>query len=167
MNLNMRCLLIEDDPDFAELLLLRLRTRDISVVPTLSAALQMIAKKAPEIILLDIYLFDSKGGDTLNAIHRLKQVAPGALVVVLTGDDRERTRDKALLEGADRFIGKDERGLFKTLSDICCRIALNEPCASADTVEQIEQRVVKLAGSSFCGPSVMAGFAPVAALLRS
>ena len=70
-----RVLLIEDDPGDAELVFRGLATRDpaegfqIASVPTLAEGLRELERKATDVLLLDLFLPDSRGDETLLRIR--------------------------------------------------------------------------------------------------
>jgi len=83
-----RILLIEDDPDYEELVRAVLSGSadgfELKSVPNLSAALTAIKKFVPELILLDLNLTDSSGYETFLKVREHAHRVP---IVVLTGVD--------------------------------------------------------------------------------
>ncbi len=83
---------------------------------TLEETLAMIAKAAPEVILLDMNLGDSNGIDTVHAVHA---ASGDAAIIVLTGIRKGELAYEAIDAGAQDFLGKDEiteRNLRRILS---------------------------------------------------
>jgi two-component system, cell cycle sensor histidine kinase and response regulator CckA len=69
----------------------------------LSDGLKLLETHTPDIILLDLNLPDSKGLDTLNAILGSKV---NAAIVVISGDDDEKTALEAVKRGAQDYLVK-------------------------------------------------------------
>lgn len=151
----MKYLIAEDDPDFAELLKARLRLLDVKAVATMRELFRLLESGArPEVILLDLKLLDSAIEESLGVIHHIKVLAPDAMLVVVTGDAREETRDTALIRGADRFIEKDIKGGFRAIADICSSLIRRDSCACRQTVEAIEIGVAKMTRLPFAPPLI-------------
>jgi signal transduction histidine kinase len=102
-----RILLVEDNPDHAELILRQVHRASKlrpEHVTSLSAGLQALADGPWDAVLLDLQLPDSRGLETL---ERMLAAAAQAPVIVLTslGDDELAT--KALQQGAQDYLAKD------------------------------------------------------------
>jgi PAS domain S-box-containing protein len=118
---NIRVLLIEDNPDDAELLRRNLEKSangniSLTLVRNLKDGLEDIARNAPDIILSDLGLPDSHGLDT---VTKIMCEAPNIPLVVLSGFDDEATAIKAVQSGAQDYLVKGhlegaqiERSLF-------------------------------------------------------
>jgi PAS domain S-box-containing protein len=118
---SIRVLLIEDNPDDAELLRRNLGKSangniELTLVRSLKAGLEQIALNAPDIILSDLGLPDSHGLDT---VTKIMCEAPNIPLVVLSGFDDEATAIKAVQSGAQDYLVKGhlervqiERSLF-------------------------------------------------------
>ena len=102
----MRLLLVEDDVGDAvltrELLLDAGLDMSLGRTMTLGEA-EEGAASAADCILLDLGLPDSGGHD---AVARVREAAPEAAIIVLTGLDDERRRATALEAGAQDYIVK-------------------------------------------------------------
>ena len=103
-------LLIEDNPGDAELLQeLLAEVQQISFqvtwMDTLSTGLQYMADHKIDLLLLDLTLPDSEG---LNTLVKAQTQAPYLPVVVLTGCDDEEQAVKAMREGAQDYLVKDQ-----------------------------------------------------------
>ena len=118
-----RGLLVEDDPNDAELFHLQME-RDAERSPRfeferaedLRGALKMLAKGGFDVVLLDMMLPDSRGVET---IQRLRARFPDVPVVVLTGLSEEAVGIEALRNGAQDYQVKgdiDGRALRRTIS---------------------------------------------------
>src|SRR3989338_2215699 len=101
-------LLIEDDPDFAESLKLRLSSsKDFSFLlesaPNLASGLNQVREGSFDLILLDLNLKDSTGLDTLKKLQREARTLP---VIVLTGEYDESTGPETIRLGAQDYFVK-------------------------------------------------------------
>jgi DNA-binding NarL/FixJ family response regulator len=115
-------LIVDDDADFRWLLLTLLeadpRVRVAGEAGDGEAAIDFVRQEAPRIVLLDLMMPRSDG---LEATRRIKQMAPGTKVVVLSAltDGPRMAQDS----GADVFINKLETvtallPMIRLLSDI-------------------------------------------------
>ncbi|CAN5260131.1 SpoIIE family protein phosphatase [soil metagenome] len=100
-------LLVEDDAGDAllvEELVAECRPRmRLWVASGLSEALEMVASRRPDCVLLDLNLPDSHG---LDALAALQKQAAGVAVVVLTGHDEAETGFAAVASGAQDYLVK-------------------------------------------------------------
>lgn len=101
-------LLVEDNPDDAELLretLIDAGAREVRLVPveTLREALHRLARARFGLVLLDLSLPDSQGLATVRAIL---QQAPDVPIVVLTGLEDEEVGQAAVHVGAQDYLRK-------------------------------------------------------------
>jgi PAS domain S-box-containing protein len=118
---NYKILLIEDNPDDAELMKRRLAKSPsarftVTAAKTLHEALEELGCDTPDLIISDLGLPDSHGLDTVRSILNK---APRLPLVVLSGFDDEATAIKAVKAGAQDYIVKGqlegiymERSLF-------------------------------------------------------
>src|SRR5258705_3444831 len=74
-------------------------------VPRLSEALEFLAKETPSLVLLDLNLPESRGADTF---RKVREMAPGVPVVVLSGQDDEGMALKALHQGVQDYLVKGD-----------------------------------------------------------
>jgi two-component system, cell cycle sensor histidine kinase and response regulator CckA len=105
-----RVLLIEDNPGDARLLrdMLNEQTShntELNVVECMSDAEKHLARRAVDIILLDLGLPDTQGVGT---VQRARATAPSVPLVVLTGWDDEGAALQALQEGAQDYLVKGQ-----------------------------------------------------------
>jgi len=111
MNNNLiRILLIEDNPGDVRLIREMLaEVPDVSFelesAGRLSTGLECLAKKQPDIVLLDLGLPDSQGLETLGKICSKTTTVP---IVVLTGLDDEAIANQAVHKGAQDYLLKDD-----------------------------------------------------------
>ncbi|HWH13961.1 MAG TPA: response regulator [Miltoncostaeaceae bacterium] len=105
-----RVLLVEDDDGDAELITAevaaQIRPRvDVARVPTLAAGVHALRTADYDAVLLDLTLPDS---DHLETIDRVRRVAPGVPVVVLTGLQDDGLARDALRRGAQDYLTKGD-----------------------------------------------------------
>jgi diguanylate cyclase (GGDEF)-like protein/PAS domain S-box-containing protein len=113
-------LLIEDNPGDARLMREMLHEQNLGKtqlthVERLSEAEQHLAQNEVDIIVLDLGLPDAQG---LSAVQRAHAAAPRVPLVVLTALDDEVLAARALQEGAQDYLIKDQidgRGLVRAL----------------------------------------------------
>ncbi len=105
-----KVLLIEDNPDDAELIRLSLRRiRDINVKvqwsPSLSSALDKLSSETFDVVLTDLGLPESRGIESFLKLHSQYSTVP---VIVLTGLSDERLAVQAVRSGAQDYLVKGE-----------------------------------------------------------
>jgi signal transduction histidine kinase len=103
-----KILLVEDDPDYAELMknILHqsgIKPLDITCMGFLDAALARLRQEDFDALLLDLSLPDSTGAETF---HRARSAAPHLPIVVLTGDDNEEIGLEAVRFGIQDYLIK-------------------------------------------------------------
>ena len=103
-----RILLIEDDPDDAELVREALAeaeglTYTLTHAWRFAEALEVLEREKFDIVLLDLWLADASGFDTLAGVRGR---SPGVPVVVLTGLDDEAFGVEAARHGACDYLVK-------------------------------------------------------------
>ncbi|MBM4453914.1 MAG: response regulator, partial [Chloroflexi bacterium] len=101
-------LLIEDNPGDARLIKEMLgevpdARFHLDIATRLSAGLESLAQKEPDVILLDLGLPDSQGLETLASVSAR---APTTPTVVFTGLDDETTALEAVRRGAQDYLVK-------------------------------------------------------------
>jgi len=117
----LRVLLIEDSPDDAELICVRLaKSNDpgfvVSHEDRLASGLSRLEREPYDVVLLDFSLPDSFGLDTFLSVH---QTAPRVPVIVLTSLDDDALAARAVREGAQDYLVKrevDTRLLVRSIS---------------------------------------------------
>jgi len=99
-----RALVVDDEPQIRRALMLNLRVRgyDVDEAETGEQALELIAERPPDIVLLDLGLPGRDGISTLQLLRRWSNVP----VIVLTARDDDATKVRALDAGADGYITK-------------------------------------------------------------
>ena len=103
-----RVFVCDDAPAFRDLLRMALeQDGELSVVGEAEDGDQVeaIADASPDVVLLDVSM---PGIDGLEALPRLRELAPEASIVVLSSFSAEEMADAALAAGADRYVDKRE-----------------------------------------------------------
>ena len=77
----------------------------LSNVGSLTSAVEAMEKGPFEVILLDLNLPDSRGFDTFTKLHSKFPAVP---IIVLTGSQDQNTAARAINEGAQDYLFKDE-----------------------------------------------------------
>lgn len=103
----MQILIIDDDPEFRQLISTQLRSRKITVAGAADTiqAISMARNNRPDVILLDIGL---PGGDGFLVLARLKANAllSPIPVIILTARELKDVEEKALRAGAAASLQK-------------------------------------------------------------
>jgi two-component system KDP operon response regulator KdpE len=99
-----RVLLVEDEPALARALAITLRARryDVDVAHSGAAALDAVANRHPDLVVLDLGLPDLDGMDVLRGLRGWTQVP----VVVLSARQTSDDKVEALDAGADDYVTK-------------------------------------------------------------
>jgi CheY-like chemotaxis protein len=113
-------LFVEDDLDFVRAIMRVLTHSDlldceVTHAGSLQQARTRLAEHGFAVVLLDLSLPDSRGMDTVDAVH---QAAPETPIVVLTALDDEGVGREAVCHGAQDFLIKtqvDERLLLRAI----------------------------------------------------
>jgi len=104
-----RILIIEDDPDLAELMAITLRTagHDIQVAHDGVTALLALRQSRPDLLVVDIMLPDIVGLSLCERIRRDTDPEIAQMPIVVSSACGEaETRPLALAAGADDFLAK-------------------------------------------------------------
>jgi signal transduction histidine kinase len=106
----LRILIVEDDPDHAAMILRRVSRAAGSLLAaeraaSLAEAVAALSRPAWDAVLLDLQLPDSHGLDTL---ARIVGPAAGVPVIVLTSLGDEELGTRALQQGAQDYLVKDQ-----------------------------------------------------------
>jgi DNA-binding NarL/FixJ family response regulator len=109
-NGNLHVLLVEDNPFDARLIKEFLKEAeesyiDLETAEKFSTAIETLKHNNFDAVLLDLSLPDAHGLETL---HRMVEHAPDLPVVILTGYDDQDVATKALQEGAQDYIVKNQ-----------------------------------------------------------
>ncbi len=102
-------LIIEDDPDLAELMAITLRTagHEIHVAADGATALQLLREKLPDLIILDLMLPDIVGISLCENLRRELQFDAELLPILMTSAcDESDAAPLARTAGASDFLAK-------------------------------------------------------------
>ena len=99
-----RVLVVEDSPEYSQLVTAALRADDhtVSSAPTLAAARAQLRSSPPDVVILDLTLPDGDGLDLCQEIRRDSD----AYVLMLTGRDDEVDKLVGFRLGADDYVTK-------------------------------------------------------------
>jgi DNA-binding NarL/FixJ family response regulator len=75
---------------------------------------RMAREIAPRLVILDIHM---PGGSGIDVLHRIKEYAPGTVVVMFTNYSGEQYRKTCMSAGADYFCDKSME--YETVARIC------------------------------------------------
>jgi len=104
-----RILLIEDDPDYEELiahiLITCVNPFEVKPAANLADGLALLDEYSPELILVDLSLPDSFGYETF---LRVRERAHGVPIIVLTGLDDDHVAVQAVEDGAADYLVKSQ-----------------------------------------------------------
>lgn len=114
-------LIVDDHPVFragiVKLLELEADFRVIGQAATGEAAIQLLARQRPDIVLLDLSLQGISGLETL---RRMRIMAPNVRVIILTSSEAAEDAHRAVLAGAKGFLTKivDQPQIAATIRDV-------------------------------------------------
>ncbi|MFH2046595.1 MAG: response regulator [Pseudomonadota bacterium] len=103
---NFRVLIVDDEADFLETIVNRLKKRKIEAtgVPSGEAALELIKEKPFDIVVLDIKM--PGGIDGIEVLREIKSIRPLTEVILLTGHASVETSIEGLKLGAFDYLLK-------------------------------------------------------------
>jgi DNA-binding response OmpR family regulator len=125
----MKMLLVDDAPEVVESVRLGLMLlwRDVEVLDagTGNAALDLVERETPDLVLLDIGLPDINGFDVLGEIRAFSDVP----VIMLTAQDNTMDKVKGLELGADDYVTKpfDHLELLARIQAVLRRLDMSAP----------------------------------------
>ena len=101
----LKVLLVDDEEEFIKALAERLEIRGIETILAFDGeyALQMIAEKQPEVMMLDLKM---PGIDGMEVLRRVRRSHPRVQVIMLTGHGSELDQQEALRLGAFAYLQK-------------------------------------------------------------
>ena len=110
MSDRIQVLVVEDDPDYVELLQATLPAAGqpsfaLESVARLGEAAARLSRGGIDLVLLDLGLPDSGG---LGTFRQVQRAAPAVPIVVLTGESDEETAIAAVKEGAQDYLVKEQ-----------------------------------------------------------
>ena len=101
-----KILIVEDDPNIAKALSIRLKNAgyEVNVAPDALTAVETAVKRVPDLVLLDISL---PAGDGFTVAERIQSLIPTATpLIFLTASKKPGLREKAKELGAAAFFQK-------------------------------------------------------------
>ena len=100
-----KVLIVDDDPDFCDVLRDFLRSKGFEVAITLSGERALLAymQEIPDVVLLDIQM---PGPHGLEILRELKVLDQGANVIIVTAIEDDEIVMRAMAEGALDYIIK-------------------------------------------------------------
>ena len=118
----LKVLIVDDEPEFREILVKRLRKRKLGVIPVSGGkeALDKLAHEQFDAVVLDMKMPGMCGMETLQEI---KKVTPSVEVIVLTGQPELQIAMEAMELGAFDYLLKppDLDELLYRIEDACRR----------------------------------------------
>jgi diguanylate cyclase (GGDEF)-like protein len=152
---DLKVLLVEDDQEFADILRIRLGKEksprlEITCLPTLQQALEALAGKDWDLILLDLMLPDSSGIRTFTTIRSQAQHTP---IVIMSGLDSDSLAIDAVRKGAEDYLVKGElnsRLLLRVLHHAVDRHRIKEKLASV--TERLQESNLRLETMALLDP---------------
>lgn len=124
---NFDVLVVDDEPDFRDSLIKRLKKRNLNVYGAGSGeeALAVLKEEAVDVVVLDVKMPGMSGIDALSAIKRLR---PLVEVIMLTGHASVEVAMEGMEMGAFDYLMKpmDIDELLYKLQDACKKKRLNE-----------------------------------------
>ena len=114
-----RVLVVEDVPELSRLLEMTFELDDrfepVGTATSGGAALDMAARERPDAVVLDVAI---QGVDGIEVLPSLRHLLPDARIIVFTGHDDDRLRERALAAGASAYVlkGGDLNALLDELS---------------------------------------------------
>lgn len=103
-----RILIVDDNPEDVAMLeaFLDDEASSIRAESQSRRAEEAIAEFDPDLVLLDLRMPAPDGMEVLRRIRSVRQTAGFLPVIVITGEDNPEVRNRALILGADDFLGK-------------------------------------------------------------
>lgn len=119
-----KILVVDDEPDFLEVITTRLEAYDYDVTTASNGdeALDKIKNNKPDVILLDILMPGSDGLDVLKKIRKIDNKIPIYMITAFSTDERFRMANKL---GASGFIVKTN-DLSKEINNITAALDMSE-----------------------------------------
>jgi DNA-binding NarL/FixJ family response regulator len=147
-----RVLVVDDHRTFAELLSGALASAGMDAVGTAHSAAQAVAMAQdlqPDIVVMDI---ETPRQDGLAATRRIREVAPGAVVAVVTAHRDPDWVVRAAQAGASAFIPKD--GSLAEMIDVLSRVQPGQMLVAPSTFAGGAPRSASAAGGRGAVPQL-------------
>lgn len=145
-----RVLVVDDEPQLARALAINLKARryDVDLAPDGRSALDLAARKHPDVVVLDLGLPDMDGTEVIRGLRGWTQVP----ILVLSARHTSAEKVEALDAGADDYVTKPF-GMDELLARLRAAVRRAQPAASdADqpivtteefTVDLVAKRVTR------------------------
>jgi CheY-like chemotaxis protein len=125
---------VEDEPDAAELFAEMMRVSGFRVLKTYSStpAISMIAKELPDVVILDIMMPDVSGLEVLRFMRREPQLSKVPVIVVSAKSMPSDIRE-GLEAGATLYLTKPvgyldlKQAVDQVMSDVAANSAIDQP----------------------------------------
>lgn len=114
-----KVLVVEDVPELSHLLEMTFeldgRFEPVGTATSGGAALDIAARERPDAVVLDVSI---DGVDGIGVLPSLRQILPDARIIIFTGHDDPRLRERAMAAGASAWVlkGGDLSALLDVLS---------------------------------------------------
>jgi two-component system, OmpR family, KDP operon response regulator KdpE len=130
-----RVLVVDDEPQIRRALSLNLRARgyDVDLAPDGERALDLAARKHPDVVVLDLGLPGIDGVDVIRGLRGWSQVP----IVVLSVRDAEGDKVAALDAGADDYVTKPF-GMDELLARLRAALRRTAPAEEEALVETVD-----------------------------
>lgn len=98
---NKKILIVDDEPDFLEMIKIRLEANDYKVSTASSGkeAIEIIKKEKPDAVLLDILMPNIDGLETLKRIRKIDKNLPVYIVTAFSNEERFKMAKKLNASG--------------------------------------------------------------------
>ncbi|MEV7542484.1 response regulator transcription factor [Streptomyces sp. NPDC089915] len=139
-----RVLVVDDEPQLARLLVINLKARkyEVDCAQDGGTALDAVAARRPDVVLLDLGLPDMDGIEVIRRLRVWSQVP----VLVVSARHGSQEKIDALDAGADDYVTKpfsmDE--LLARLKAVGRRVSVREPGAADEEVVETEEFTIDL-----------------------
>ncbi len=146
MKRQINVLLIEDNPDDIEMIRIlsaemTAGSFDITPADCLSTGIMLLAEKEFHIVLVDLFLPDSAGIDTLSRLHSIAGELP---IIIMTGHNDEKFAIMAVQQGAQDYLIKGQTDANLLWRSVNYAIERKSMMAQLEQMRQREQQEKEL-----------------------
>jgi two-component system KDP operon response regulator KdpE len=137
-----RVLVVDDEPQLARALAINLRARhyEVDVAPDGRSALDLAARRSPDVVLLDLGLPDLDGVEVIHGLRGWTQIP----IIVLSARQGSEDKVEALDAGADDYVTKPF-GMDELLARLRAAVRRGQPAAPEEPVVRTAAFTVDLA----------------------
>ncbi|MDG5808012.1 response regulator [Streptomyces ossamyceticus] len=137
-----RVLVIDDEPQIVRALVINLKARkyDVDAASDGATALQLVASRHPDVVVLDLGLPDMDGVDVIKGLRGWTRVP----IIVLSARHTSDEKVEALDAGADDYVTKPF-GMDELLARLRVAVRRAEPTAGEDALVETAGFTVDLA----------------------